>query len=101
MINKLSNFGTFEKVKKILSGRPPWALDCQCIPSAGVTCMKNPQWRRQPGKKLMSCITKRRFLNILNDSKLQILLCHTFLDKKHVKFLDKREECALFLPKYH
>ena len=36
------------------------------IPSAGVTCMMNPRWRRQLGKKLERSIMKSRFLDILN-----------------------------------
>ena len=28
--------------------------------------MMNPRWRRQPAKKLGSCITKSKFLDILN-----------------------------------
>ena len=41
-------------------------LDSQSIPSAGVTCMMNPRWHHQPGKKLASSITRSRFLDILD-----------------------------------
>ena len=41
-------------------------LDTQSIPSAGVTCMMNPRWHHQPGKKVASSITRSMFLDILD-----------------------------------
>ena len=41
-------------------------LDTQSIPSAGVTCMMNPRWHHQPGKKVASSITRSTFLDILD-----------------------------------